>query len=203
MIEIDDTIVSTEIIETFFCCDLEKCKGACCIEGESGAPLLDVEKDLICQAYPLIEHLLPEKNKEYIGQHGLMYYDGDGDLVTNIIRGGECVFTCIEKDGSCRCAFEKEYNEGNNNNIFYKPISCHLYPIRLTKYKDFIAVNYHRWKPICEPARELGKKLGIRLYEFVKDPLIRAFGEEWFRKLEIETERYLADIERKQKHHEQ
>lgn len=203
MIEIENTIVSTEVIETFFCCDLEKCGGACCIEGESGAPLLEVEKDLICQAYPLVEHLLPQKNKDYIAEHGLMYYDGDGDLVTNIIEGGECVFTCPEKGGSCRCAFEKEYNEGKND-IFYKPISCHLYPIRLTQYTDFIAVNYHRWIPICEPARALGKQLGLRLYKFLKEPLIRAFGEEWYEKLEQEAEAYLNSLEQeKNKRNEQ
>lgn len=196
MIEIENTIVSTEVIETYFCCDLEQCKGICCIEGESGAPLLEVERDLICQTYPTIQHLLPLKNIDYIERKGLMYYDEDGDLVTNIIDGGECVFTCTEKDGSCRCAFEKEYNEGKNE-TFYKPISCHLYPIRLTQYSDFIAVNYHRWSPICEPARTLGKKLGIRLYQFVKEPLIRAFGTEWYEKLEKEATSYLNSTQQK------
>lgn len=192
MIEIDDTVISRDVIETYFCCDLEKCGGVCCIEGESGAPLLEIEKDLVCRSFPLVQHHLPKKNIEYIERFGLMYYDSDGDLVTNIINGQECVFTCSEKPGECRCAFEKEYNEGANN-IFYKPISCHLYPIRLTYYKDFIAVNYHRWQPICEPARALGKQLGLRLYQFLKEPLIRAFGEEWYEKLERIADKYLQE----------
>lgn len=193
MIVIDDAIVSFDVIETFFCCDLEQCKGACCIEGESGAPLLEIEAPLIEEAYPQVQHLLPPKNLDYIANTGLYYTDSDGDLVTNIIDGRECVFTCTESDGSCRCAFEKEYNEGHNRTI-YKPISCHLYPIRLTQYRDFIAVNYHRWQPICEPARALGERLGIRLYQFVKEPLIRAFGEEWYDKLTLAAEHHLAAL---------
>lgn len=121
-----------------------------------------------------------------------MYTDMDGDLVTNIIEGGRCVFTCSEPDGSCRCAFEKSYTEGRNA-LFYKPISCHLYPIRMSRVGDSIALNYHRWQPICEPARALGRKLGLRVYQFVKEPLIRAFGEEWYAKLERVADEYLGE----------
>lgn len=189
MFHIQDTIVSRDLADVFFCCDLEACKGACCIEGESGAPLLEAEREAICKAFPLVQHLLPQQNRAYIEQHGLMYYDQDDDLVTQIIHGRECVFTCFEKDGSCRCAFEKGFSQGCNP-VFYKPISCHLYPIRLTKYKDFIAVNYHHW-PICNAALVKGKQEGIRLYKFVKGPLIRAFGEQWHNELDKEIQQYL------------
>lgn len=189
MFQIDDTIVSSEVVDTFFCCDLDACGGACCIEGESGAPLLESEKEAICMAYPMVESYLPKANKEYIERNGLMYYDEDGDLVTNIIKGRECVFTCTESNGSCRCAFEKAYSEGRNK-VFYKPISCYLYPIRLTQYKDFVAVNYHKWQ-ICDGALRKGKREGVRLYKFVKKPLIRAFGEEWYEQLDRMAEEYL------------
>ena len=192
MIEVEDTIISRDVIETFFCCDLDACGGACCIEGESGAPVLESEKEAVCMAYPLVEHLIPEKNKQYIESKGLMYYDDDNDLVTNIIGGRECVFTCYESNGSCRCAFEKGFSTGVNE-VFYKPISCHLYPIRLTQYRDFIAVNYHRWE-ICEAARTKGEQLGLRLYKFLREPLIKAFGEAWYEKLEHEAELYLNTI---------
>ena len=190
MFHIEDTVVSREVADVYFCCDLEACGGACCVEGDAGAPVLEVEKDPILQALPLVEHLLPQTNREYMAEHGLLYYDDDDELVTQIIRGRECVFTCREEDGSCRCAFEKGYTEGVNP-LFYKPISCHLYPIRLTKYRDFIAVNYHKWQ-ICEPALRKGRKLGIRLYRFLKNPLVRAFGEEWYDKLEKEVEIYIS-----------
>ena len=192
ILSVGDVLVSSEVIDTYFCCDLEACKGACCIEGESGAPILDQEQDLVCNAFPLIEPYLDEESLKYIEETGLMYTDMDGDLVTNIIDGGRCVFTCFEGDGSCRCAFEKAYSE-EKNEIFYKPISCHLYPIRMSQVGDSIALNYHRWAPICEPARAQGEKLGVRLYQFVKEPLIRAFGEEWYEELEAVAQQYLEE----------
>lgn len=194
MVIIDDIIVSTDVLETYFECDLEACKGACCIEGESGAPILEVEESLICQAYPCIESYLSDENKSYIEQHGLMYTDLDGEMVTNIIKGRECVFTTFEEDGSARCAFEKAYSEGNND-ILYKPISCHLFPIRIQQLHSGQALNYFRWKPICEPAREKGRRNGTRLYQFLKEPLIRAYGEEWYGKLLEQAEEYFRDKE--------
>lgn len=194
MVIIDDIIVSTDVLETFFECDLEACKGACCIEGESGAPILEVEESLICQAYPCIESYLSVENKSYIEQYGLMYTDLDGEMVTNIIKGRECVFTTFEEDGSARCAFEKAHSEGNND-ILYKPISCHLFPIRIQQLHSGQALNYFRWKPICEPAREKGRRNGIRLYQFLKEPLIRAYGEEWYGKLLEQAEEYFRDKE--------
>lgn len=189
---VGEVMLSSEIVDTYFCCDLSACGGACCIEGESGAPVLDQEQGVVCEAYPLIEHYLDEESRSYIESSGLMYTDMDGDLVTNIIDGGRCVFTTMSGDGSCRCAFEKGYSEGVND-IFYKPLSCHLYPIRMSMVGDSIALNYHRWTPICEPARALGEKVGLRLYQFVREPLIRAFGEEWYDELVEVAERYLEE----------
>lgn len=200
MFEIEETIVSRDVVDVYFACDIEACRGACCVEGESGAPVLPCEKDAICEAFPLVEPLLPKRSMAYIESNGLMYYDDDDDLVTQIVDGRECVFACFERDGSCRCSFEKAHTQGAND-IFLKPISCHLYPIRLTKYKNFIAVNYHRWA-ICEAARERGKREGIRLYQFVKEPLIRAFGEEWYEKLDQEAMEYIRRQER-EKNNEQ
>lgn len=198
MIIIDDIIVSTEVLETYFECDLEVCKGACCVEGESGAPLLDEEKLLIAQAYPKIESLLSLRSRRYISEKGPMYIDDDGDLVTNIICGNECVFALFEEDGSARCAFEKAYTQGQNE-VLYKPISCHLFPIRIQPLHQGMALNYMRWKPICEGARRKGKNNSVRLYQFLKEPLIRAFGEAWYDKLLEEAETYFRD---KEKSHE-
>ncbi|MDN4754042.1 DUF3109 family protein [Porphyromonadaceae bacterium W3.11] len=195
MIIIDDVIVSTDVLETYFECDLEACKGACCVEGESGAPILEVEEQLICKAYPSIESYLSQKNKSYIEDRGLMYTDLDGDMVTNIIEGKECVFTTFEKDGSARCAFEKACSEGRNDTL-YKPISCHLFPVRVQQLHTGQALNYVRWRPICEPARENGKRNGIRLYRFLEAPLIRAYGEEWYGKLLEEAEEYFRNKEK-------
>lgn len=189
--EVGDKLVSSEIFDTFFTCDLDACKGACCIEGESGAPVDESEVEHLCAAFSSIESYLPASNREYIEDHGAMYIDVDGDNVTQIVDGGRCVFTCFEKDGSARCAFEKSYSLGDNR-LFYKPISCHLFPIRVTRLRDGReALNYYRWTPICEPARLLGKKLGVRVYQFLKEPLIRAYGNEWYEKLVEQAVLYL------------
>ncbi|MDD7558334.1 MAG: DUF3109 family protein [Porphyromonas somerae] len=197
MIIVGDIIVSSEVLETFFCCDLEACHGACCIEGESGAPIEREEVEMICNAFPNVQRLLPEKHLKYIEEHGLMYEDADGDLVTQIIDGEQCVFTCLEKDNSVRCAFEKCYTEGIDRS-FYKPISCHLYPIRVSQLRDGKkALNYSRWVPICEPARELGRKLNLRVYQFLKEPLIRAYGKEWYEQLVEQAELYFQNKEKR------
>lgn len=191
ILDIRGVLVSSEVVETFFCCDLNACKGACCIEGEGGAPVEEAEVPLILEAYPIIEQYLPSEQIAYIENKGLMYTDDDGDLVTNIVSGRQCVYTCYESNGAARCAFEKAYTEGKNRK-FYKPISCHLYPIRVQRLGENLALNYHRWIPICEPARIKGRELGIRVYQFLKEPLIRMFGEEWYselcRKAELEIE---------------
>ncbi|MFZ4723868.1 MAG: DUF3109 family protein [Paludibacter sp.] len=182
MLQIDDTIISLDLLDEHFVCDLATCKGICCIEGDDGAPLEVDEVAIIESLLPLIWDDLTEKSKEVINLQGVSYIDNDGEPVTSIVNGEECVFTYTDASGQCKCAIEKAYREGKTD--FYKPISCHLYPVRLQKYDEYTAVNYHRWS-VCNCARKLGGKLKVPVYQFLKEPLIRKFGDNWFEQLEI------------------
>jgi len=181
MIQIEDTIVSLDLIEKKFVCDLSTCKGICCVEGDCGAPLEEEELALLEEVLPIVWDDLSPEAKAIIISQGTYYYDREGEPVTSIVHGADCVFTCYDGDGMCKCAIEKAFREGRTS--FYKPISCHLYPVRLGKYDAFTAVNYHRWG-VCRAAVVLGEKLGKPLYEFLKEPLIRKFGEEWYAQLD-------------------
>lgn len=188
MLQIGDALVSLDLIEQFFCCNLDKCLGECCIEGDAGAPISKQEYEKIKEILPKIwDDLLPQA-QEVIKKQGVGYIDEEGDLVTSIVDGKNCVFTCYGNNGMCYCAIEKAYREGRID--YYKPISCHLYPVRLIEYPQFTAVNYHRWK-ICKAAEVLGRKENIRLYQFLKEPLIRRFGKEWYDELCEACEAYL------------
>lgn len=190
MLQIQDKLVSLDLIEQFFCCDLDSCLGECCIEGDAGAPITQEEKEKIEQILPVIwDDLLPQAQQE-IKENGVSYIDEEGDLVTSIIDGKNCVFTTYGKNGMCLCAIEKAYREDKID--FLKPSSCHLYPVRLTKYPTFTAVNYHKWK-ICKCAEILGRKKQIRLYQFLKGPLTTRFGKEWYDELVEACEAYLAE----------
>lgn len=180
MIQIANTLLSDDIFEAQFICDLCKCKGQCCVDGESGAPLTREEHDRIQEILPEIWDDLSPKAQELISKQGISYTDTDGELVTSIINGEECVFTYFDENGICKCAIDTAYREGRTT--VQKPISCHLYPIRLTKYADYTAVNYHQWS-VCRPAVKLGRKEGVSLYRFLREPLIRRFGEEWYREV--------------------
>ena len=180
MIQIKDTLISEDVFETCFVCDLGKCKGMCCVEGDAGAPLTHEEYEAIKDVLPKIWDDLSLKARELIEKQGIAYIDDDGELVTSIIKGRECVFTYFDADGVCRCAIDNAFREGKIS--VQKPISCHLYPIRLRKYDDFTALNYDRWS-VCRPALRLGKKTGIKLYQFLKEPLICKFGEEWYQEV--------------------
>lgn len=177
MIQIQHTLLSDEIFEEQFICDLCKCKGQCCVDGESGAPITRDEFQQINEILPEIWNDLSPKAQEVINEQGIAYTDYDGELVTSLVNGNECVFTFFDADGVCKCTIDNAYREGRIS--VSKPISCHLYPIRLTEYSDFTAVNYHRWS-ICKPAVKLGRKEGVPLFRFLKEPLIRKFGEEWY-----------------------
>ena len=190
MLQIKDTLVSLDVIERFFICNLEKCLGACCIEGDAGAPLEEDERRKIQEILPFIWDDLTPAAKAVIEKQGVAYIDEEGDLVTSIVNGKDCVFTCYEPDGVCKCAIEKVYKEGKID--FYKPISCHLYPIRCKRYADFTAVNYNRWK-ICKAAEVLGRQEKIRVYEFLKEPLIRKFGKSWYDELAEAADVYLEE----------
>lgn len=188
MLQIQNTLVSLDLIENYFICDLDSCLGACCIEGDAGAPLTEAEYERLCELLPEIYPLLTPSAQKVIEEQGPGYYDEEGDLVTSIVDGRDCVFTAYAPGGKCLCALEKAHKEGKIP--FFKPESCHLYPVRLKEYSGFTAVNMHRWK-ICKCAEVLGRKHGVRAYEFLKDPLIRKFGREWYEELEKTAREYL------------
>ncbi|HQC05258.1 MAG TPA: DUF3109 family protein [Paludibacteraceae bacterium] len=192
MVEIGDTIVSFDLFEQQFCCDLDICKGQCCVEGDAGAPLEMDEIAKLEEVLPAIWNDLSEAARKVIDAQGVAYSDAEGDLVTSIVNRRECVFSYIDSaDGICKCAIEKAYHEGKTS--FYKPISCLLYPVRLKKFKDFTAVTYHRWS-VCSCAETKGHKLQLPVYKFLKTPLIRRFGEAWYKELEEAAKAYEAEF---------
>lgn len=189
MILIKDTLVSLDLIEKYFVCDLQTCKGQCCIDGDAGAPLLEEEKKQIDDNIEKILPLLTPGGRNAIETEGTSYYDADGDLVTMLIEGCNCAFCSISEDGICLCALEKGFREGQLPQL--KPSSCHLYPVRLSQIGNMTALNLHRWK-ICACAEKNGARLGIRAYEFLKEPLTRKFGEEWYEELCVAAREWLS-----------
>ena len=182
VIEVGRALLSDDIIEEHFLCDVLKCKGACCIEGDSGAPLTDEEAVQIEKDYPLFEEYLPQKHKKEVEKQGYSVIDSDGDLVTPLVNNRQCVYSFYNDNCILQCAVEKAYFEGKIK--FRKPISCHLFPIRITEYRDFDAVNYQQLR-ICKPGRQCGASQKLPLYKFLKEPLIKKYGEEWYKELEI------------------
>ncbi len=185
MILIEDTVISDDIAENFFVCNLDKCKGACCVEGDLGAPLEDVELAILEEIYEDVKPYLSAEGIKAIEAHGKYVKDFEGDFSTTTINNKECAYAIYNDRGILKCGIEQAYIDGKTD--FKKPISCHLYPIRITRYDNFHALNYDRWD-ICSAACTLGDKLGVPVYKFLKEPLIRAFGEEWYAELEKEIE---------------
>ena len=185
MILIDETVISDDIKEQFFVCDLNKCKGACCVEGDLGAPLEEVELSIIKDIQEKVIPYLSKEGQKAILDQGAYVIDEDGDYSTPTIGGKECAYAIYDEKGILKCGIEQAYNDEVID--FKKPISCHLYPIRVTKYEQFHALNYDRWS-ICAEACKLGSKLGVPIYKFLKEPLERAYGEEWYQKLCDEIE---------------
>ena len=181
MIQIDDVVVSLDVLQEKFLCDLGACKGECCIEGDAGAPVEQDEVAKLEEVLPIIREDLSPEARAVIDKQGVVYVDEEGDLVTSIVNGKDCVFTCYDEKGTCFCAIEKAYRAGKVD--FYKPVSCHLYPIRVGNYGPYKAVNYHRLN-VCKAAVLLGKKENVPVYKFLKEPLIRKFGQEWYDALE-------------------
>lgn len=181
MIQIQDVIVSLDIFREKFLCDLDACKGECCVEGDAGAPVELDEVARLEEVLPVVWDDLSPAAREVIDRQGVVYPDCDGELVTSIVNGKDCVFTCYDERRCCCCAIEKAYREGKTN--FYKPISCHLYPIRVGHYGPYKALNYHRWS-VCRAAVLLGEKEDVPVYKFLKEPLTRKFGEAWYAELE-------------------
>ena len=181
ILQVGKVLLSTEIVTEYFCCDLSACHGQCCVDGDSGAPLTLDEAAELERLLPTIEDSLSAEARKVIADQGVAYVDVEGDLVTSIVNGQDCVFTCYE-DGCCLCAAERAYREQLTD--WCKPISCALYPIREKRLSNgYVGLNYHRWS-VCDPARRKGQELRLPLYCFLKAPLTRRFGEAWYKELE-------------------
>lgn len=188
MIEIDGVLVSEDLLREEFVCNLNACKGACCIEGDSGAPLEKNELEILERIYPAVKPYMTEKGIHTVETQGAHVVDDDGDLTTPCVdKNKECAYVTWE-NGITKCAIEKAFEDGKID--WQKPISCHLYPIRITPYPEFDLLNYDRWH-ICHDACSFGQKLNVPVYSFLKTPLIRKYGQEWYEALE-ETAKHEA-----------
>lgn len=191
MIEIDDKIVSLDLLRECFLCNLPRCKGLCCVEGNAGAPLEAEEVELLKAEYEHYKPYLTGEGIAAIEQQGFMVPDEEGDLTTPLVNGAQCAYAYTE-NGITLCAVERAYREGRCG--FRKPISCHLYPIRVVRFSNgTLGLNYHRWE-VCRPAVACGRKAGIPVYKALREPIIRRFGEEFYKALEA-AEEYLREQE--------
>ena len=181
ILQVGDVILTSEILTECFCCDLESCRGACCVEGDSGAPLLPEE---VAEMENVLDEVWPDLSAEaqhLIDRQGVAYVDSEGDLVTSIVHGRDCVFTCYGADGCCYCASDKACREGRTS--WSKPISCALYPIREKRFaQGLVGLQYHRWE-VCRDAVRKGRELDLKIYQFLKAPLVRRFGQAWYDEL--------------------
>ena len=182
LIEIDDKVISLEIFSKKFVCDLNGCKGACCIEGDSGAPITEEEVSILEEDLEKIKPFMRPEGIAAVEDTGVFYMDWDNEMVTTLVNEKECAFVFFDEKGITKCAIEQAHKAGVTD--FKKPISCHLYPIRTAKFPEFEALNYNEWS-ICSPACTLGEALSVKVYQFLKEPLIRAYGEEFYKELEI------------------
>lgn len=180
MFQVGNAIVSDEILENEFVCNLSACKGQCCVDGDAGAPLDKEETTILDQIYDKVKPYLRQEGIASIENQGKWIIGEDGDFETPLVNGSECAYVIFDGK-TALCAIEQAYNEGVVD--YKKPISCHLYPIRIKEYSQFSAVNYHHWH-ICDDACSLGKELEVPVYKFLKGPLIRKFGEDWYEELE-------------------
>ena len=194
MFQLSKTIVSEDILDHHFVCDLNACKGSCCVEGEAGAPLTKEEGELLIKLLPKLEPYLTEEGKNSIKEQGAYTVNPIGEYETPLIEGKACVYANTDEKGIVYCGIEKAHNDGVID--FYKPISCHLYPIRIKEYKSMTAVNYHSW-PICHDACILGDKLKVPVYRFVKNALVRKFGQQWYDELDDMAQEYYSSKSKK------
>ena len=179
MIQVENQIIALDVFQKQFVCDLNACKGACCVEGDSGAPLLDKEKKILEDVYEKIQPYMRAEGISQINKQGVAVYDAEGDLTTTLVNNKECAFVVYE-EGIAKCAIEKAYQEKKIN--FKKPISCHLFPVRITEYEEFDAINYEELK-ICKSACDCGLNEEVYLYKFLKEALIRRYSTSWYKKL--------------------
>jgi len=182
MILIENCIVSDDIITEKFCCDLESCKGACCVLGDAGAPLTEEEIETIDIVFDTIKPLMTEKGLKAVEQTGTFDIDIEGEYMTPLVESKECAYCFFDSDNIAKCVFEKAYFDGLIS--FRKPISCHLYPIRISKLNTYEAVNYHEWD-VCKSARKLGVEKQIRVLDFLKEPLEKRYGKELYQALKM------------------
>jgi hypothetical protein len=189
MIAIDKTLISEDLLEKKFVCDLNACKGACCVAGDSGAPLEKDELPILDSILEKVKPYMVKKGIKAVEKYGSYVIDGDGDYTTTLVSpGAECAFVFFDENKIAKCAIEQAYYDGKIE--WKKPISCHLYPVRITAHKEYDAVNYDKWS-ICKPACECGAKLDVPVYKFLKEPLIRKYGKDWFKQLEKSAKLYL------------
>lgn len=190
MFQIKDTLVSEEILDEDFTCNLSACKGECCVAGEAGAPVEENEKEILEKIYPKIKSLLRPEGQKAIEEQGTSVVSDFEGLETPLVNGKECAYVTFNEKGVALCGIEKAYRAGKID--FKKPVSCELYPIRVQKLSKFKAVNYHRWE-ICSPACSLGQHLQTPIYKFTKEALIRKFGQDWYAELEAVAKLYEAE----------
>ena len=186
MILIGEAVITEDIKDKNFVCNINKCKGACCVEGDLGAPLNLDELPIMEEIYDKVKPYLSEAGIKAIEEQGVYIKDWEDDYSTTTVNEKECAYAIYDEKKILKCGIEQAYNDGKIN--FQKPISCHLYPIRITSYDQYDALNYDRWD-ICDAACELGDKLGVPLYKFVKDALIRKYGTDWYQELVAEIEK--------------
>lgn len=182
MVQIEDKLISDDVFEKRFVCNLSACKGACCVEGESGAPLEEEEIDLLEEALDTIKPYMRKEGLQRVNETGVFTIDTDGDYVTPLVNDAECAFVQFDANGITKCAIEMAHRDGKID--YPKPISCHIYPIRVSELKDFTALNYHHW-PICDDARICGIDLNVSVFRFLKEPIIRKFGSDFYEQLEL------------------
>jgi hypothetical protein len=180
MLSIDRTVISMNLFDRKFCCDLDKCKGSCCRYGDSGAPLEEEEAVILEEIWTIVKKYMRAEGVSSVEEKGTSMVDSDGDTVTPLIGNDECAYAVVE-DGIFKCSIEQAWNDGKIK--FRKPESCHLFPVRIKKYKEFDAVNYEEWK-ICKPALKKGEELDLPVYKFLKDPLLRVYGKNWYKEVE-------------------
>ena len=181
MVEIEDKIISDELFEKKFVCDLQKCKGGCCVEGDSGAPLKSKEIKEIAKNLSIIKSEMSRKGLNAIKNNDFHNVDSDGDKVTKLVDGKECVFVVFDKNNIAKCSIESAFRKNKIN--FNKPISCHLYPVRVKKYDSFTAINVDSWH-VCKPACECGTELNVPVFKFLKDAIVRSWGLDFYHHLD-------------------
>ena len=185
MIVLQNTVISDDVRDKFFVCNLEKCKGACCVEGDLGAPLEEDELQILQDNYEIIKPYLSAEGQKAIEEQGLYIKDWEGDFSTTTINDRECAYAIYDENLTLKCGIEQAYLDGKIS--WKKPISCHLYPIRISRYDGFEALNYDKWG-ICSAACSFGEELGVPVYKFLKEPLVRKYGENWYKELEVLVE---------------